>query len=114
MNACMFCRIAERKVPTEIVYEDDQVVAFHDINPQAPLHILIIPRRHVVSVEELKEADAPLLGHMMLIGAQIARDRGVADSGYRIVFNTGMHGGQTVFHVHLHLLGGRPMSWPPG
>ncbi len=114
MNACMFCRIAERKVPSEIVYEDDQIVAFHDINPQAPIHILIIPRRHVMSLEELKEADAPLLGHMMLIGAKIARDRDVGDSGYRIVFNTGMHGGQTVFHVHLHLLGGRSMSWPPG
>lgn len=114
MNACMFCRIAARKVPSEIAYEDDQIVAFHDVNPQAPVHILIIPRRHAASLEELMEADAPLLGHMMLAGAKLAKDKEVGDSGYRLVVNTGMHGGQTVFHFHLHLLGGRPMTWPPG
>lgn len=114
MNPCLFCRIAQREVPSNIVYEDDQVVAFEDINPQAPFHVLIVPRRHAQSVQELEQTDRPLLGHLMLTGAKLARDKGVADSGYRLVVNTGAHGGQTVFHLHLHVLGGRPMRWPPG
>jgi len=114
MSACLFCRIAAREIPTKLVYEDEQVVAFDDINPQAPVHVLIIPRKHFVSAADAQQADATLLGHLMLVGNRLAREKGVADSGYRFVINTGQHGGQSVFHLHLHLLGGRAMHWPPG
>jgi len=114
MSDCLFCKIAEQKIPAKVVYEDEQCVAFDDINPQAPTHTLVIPKRHVASLAELNEADAGLLGHLMLTGAKVARQKGIAEGGYRIVVNTGRHGGQTVFHLHLHLLGGRPMHWPPG
>lgn len=114
MSNCIFCRIVERAIPSRIVHEDDQTVAFEDVNPQAPVHILIIPRRHIASLKELNATDAPLLGHLMLTSARIAKQKGLAESGYRLVANTGEDGGQTVFHLHLHLLGGRPMTWPPG
>lgn len=114
MSDCLFCKIAEKKIPSKIVHEDDRVVAFEDVNPQAPVHVLVIPRKHVASVSELNEADAGLLGHLMLIGAAVAKQKGVAESGYRLVANTGRNAGQTVFHLHFHLLGGRPMHWPPG
>lgn len=114
MSDCIFCKIAEKNIPSKIVYEDDKTVAFDDVNPQAPTHVLVIPRKHVASIAELNEADAGLLAHLMLTGNKIARQKGIAEGGYRLVVNTGKNGGQTVFHLHLHVLGGRPMHWPPG
>lgn len=114
MSDCLFCKIAAKVIPAKLVHEDDRAVAFDDINPQAPVHTLVIPRRHVASMAELNEADAGLLGHLLLVGNQVAKQKGIAEGGYRLVVNTGRNGGQTVFHLHLHLLGGRPMHWPPG
>ncbi|MEK6670349.1 MAG: histidine triad nucleotide-binding protein [Nitrospirota bacterium] len=114
MSECLFCKIVERTIPAALVYEDDLLVAFDDINPQAPTHTLVIPRKHVVSIAELQELDVGLLGHLMLVGNKIAKLKGITDSGYRFVVNTGAHGGQSVFHLHLHVLGGRHMAWPPG
>ena len=114
MSDCLFCKIAAKTIPAKLVHEDDRAVAFDDINPQAPVHTLVIPRKHVASLAELNEADAGLLGHLLLVGNQVAKQKGIAEGGYRLVVNTGRNGGQTVFHLHLHLLGGRPMHWPPG
>jgi histidine triad (HIT) family protein len=114
MSDCLFCKIVEQKIPAKVVYEDEKCLAFDDINPQAPTHTLVVPKRHVASLAELNEVDAGLLGHLMLAGAKVARQKGIAEGGYRIVVNTGRHGGQTVFHLHLHVLGGRAMHWPPG
>jgi histidine triad (HIT) family protein len=114
MSDCLFCKIAAKTIPAKLVHEDDRSVAFDDINPQAPVHTLVIPRKHVASMAELNEADAGLLGHLLLVGNQVAKQKGIAEGGYRLVVNTGRNGGQTVFHLHLHLLGGRPMHWPPG
>lgn len=109
---CLFCRIARKEIPASLVAETDDYVAFRDINPQAPLHVLVIPRAHVSSLNEAK--DAEMLGGLLLAAADIAKREGVAESGYRTVLNTNRGAGQTVFHVHLHLLGGRPLGWPPG
>ena len=114
MSDCLFCRIAVGSIPSNLVYQDDQVVAFEDINPQAPVHVLVIPRRHIPSVADFTGADANLLGQMVDACVKIARQKGVAESGYRIVTNTGPHAGQSVFHVHFHVLGGRHLAWPPG
>ncbi|HKW86014.1 MAG TPA: histidine triad nucleotide-binding protein [Nitrospiraceae bacterium] len=114
MSDCLFCKIVDKKIPSKIIHEDDKTVAFEDINPQAPVHVLVVPKRHAASIADLNAADAGLLGHLMLTGATIAKQKGIADSGYRLVLNTGRNGGQTVFHLHVHLLGGRPMHWPPG
>jgi histidine triad (HIT) family protein len=114
MSECIFCKIVEKAIPAALVYEDDLVVAFDDINPQALIHTLVIPRKHVASVAELQDSDVGLLGHLMLAGNKIAKLKRIADTGYRFVVNTGAHGGQTVFHLHLHVLGGRHMAWPPG
>ena len=114
MSACIFCHIVARTIPATLVYQDDVVVAFDDINPQAPTHTLIIPRKHVTSIAELEELDVGLIGRLMLAGNTIAKLKGITDSGYRFVINTGSNGGQTVFHLHLHVLGGRHMTWPPG
>jgi histidine triad (HIT) family protein len=114
MSECIFCKIVERTIPAVLVYEDDMVVAFDDVNPQAPTHTLVIPRKHVGSITELQDSDVELLGRVMLAGNKIARLKGIADAGYRFVVNTGPHGGQSVFHLHLHVLGGRHMAWPPG
>lgn len=111
---CLFCGIASGEVPSERAHEDDLVVAFHDIAPRAPTHILLIPRRHIASAAELTEVDAPLLGRLFAVAAELARANGIAEDGYRLVTNVGRYGGQSVAHLHLHLLGGRPMSWPPG
>ena len=111
---CLFCRILKREVPAKIVHEDEQAIAFEDINPQAPTHILILPRKHIVGLNDAAEEDAALLGHLHLVAAQLARQRGIAESGYRTVLNTGRGAGQSIFHLHLHLLGGRGMRWPPG
>ena len=114
MSECPFCKIVARTIPAMLVYEDDMVVAFDDINPQAPIHTLVIPRKHMASIAELQDSDVGLLGRLMLAGNNIAKLKGVADAGYRLVINTGAHGGQSVFHLHLHVLGGRHMAWPPG
>jgi histidine triad (HIT) family protein len=114
MTNCIFCRIASGDIPTNVVYQDDQVVAFRDLNPQAPTHVLVVPRRHVATLNDLGETDAELVGRMYLAARQIAADEGVAERGYRTVFNCNAEAGQSVFHLHLHVLGGRPMGWPPG
>jgi histidine triad (HIT) family protein len=111
---CIFCKIAAGEFGGPPIYRDEHVTAFKDINPQAPTHILIIPNKHVASLNEATGEDQVLLGQLMLTAAKIARDQGVSDQGYRIVTNTGPQAGQTVFHIHLHLLGGRNMTWPPG
>ena len=110
---CLFCKISRKEIPAKLVYEDDEVFAFEDINPQSPTHILICPRKHFASLDEATADDQALLGKMQLVAAQLARQKGLA-SGYRTVFNTGKGAGQTVFHLHLHLLGGRDFRWPPG
>ena len=111
-DTCLFCRIVRKEIPATIVAETDDCVAFRDINPQAPTHVLVIPREHVPSLNDA--ADAALVGRLALVAAEIARKEGIAESGYRTVINTNADAGQTVFHIHLHLLGGRPMRWPPG
>lgn len=114
MTGCVFCRIASGEAPASIVHEEEEVVAFHDIHPQAPTHILVIPRRHIRSLNEARAEDRDLLGRLLLVARDLALARGIGERGYRIVTNCGRGAGQSVFHVHLHLLGGRPMSWPPG
>lgn len=111
---CIFCRIVRKEMPAKIVHEDDQVVAFDDINPQAPTHVLVVPRKHIAGLNDLTEEDLALVGHIHRVAAEVARRRGIAESGYRTLFNTGRGAGQSVFHLHLHLLGGRGMRWPPG
>ena len=111
---CLFCRISRGDVPADIVHEDDLVMAFRDINPKAPTHILLIPRQHMTSAADLAEDDGPMLGRLFATAAQLARDAGVADRGFRLVTNSGPAAGQSVDHLHFHLLGGRSMSWPPG
>jgi histidine triad (HIT) family protein len=111
---CLFCRIGRAEVPADIVHEDDLVIAFRDINPKAPTHILIIPRQHLVSAAELTEEHGAMLGRLFATAAQLARDAGIADRGFRLVTNSGPAAGQSVDHLHFHLLGGRSMSWPPG
>ncbi len=113
MSDCLFCGIAEGSVEADRVVEDDRLVAFRDINPQAPTHILVIPKRHIASARELGDDEGPLLGHMFAVIAQLAADEGL-ERGYRVVTNVGPDAGQSVDHLHVHLLGGRPMSWPPG
>jgi histidine triad (HIT) family protein len=111
---CLFCRIVADEVPSTKVHQDDLVVAFRDIAPRAPTHILIIPRDHIASAADLTEAHAAMLGRLFAVGARLAREEGIAEGGYRLVSNVGRWGGQTVDHLHFHLLGGRPFSWPPG
>jgi len=113
MDNCLFCRIGAKQVPSKIVYEDDRVFAFEDIHPQAPTHILISPRKHIASLTDATAEDAALLGHMLLVAAQMARERNLL-AGYRTLLNSGAGAGQSVFHLHLHLLGGRSFHWPPG
>jgi histidine triad (HIT) family protein len=114
MADCLFCKIVTRDVPASIVYEDDRVLAFNDINPQAPTHVLIVPKRHIASLNDLTPEDDQIVGELVRRAAAIADARGIAAGGYRVVFNTNRDAGQTVFHIHLHLLGGRAMHWPPG
>ena len=114
MEECVFCKIEKKEIPAEIVYEDDCCLAFRDINPQAPVHILIIPRRHIPSILELKEEDCELMGRMYLVANELARKEGIADRGFRVLINCGPEAGQAVFHIHMHLLGGRKLGWPPG
>jgi histidine triad (HIT) family protein len=114
MSDCLFCRIVNREIEAKIVEEGDGWVAFHDVNPQAPVHVLIVPREHIPTLNDVDESHAGLLGSMVQAAAKIAAAHEVAEEGYRLVFNTNPGAGQSVFHVHLHLLGGRSLSWPPG
>lgn len=114
MAACLFCQIINREVNASIVYEDERVVAFNDINPQGPTHVLVVPRRHISSLNDLTDDDDQIVGELVRRAAAIAKSRGVAAGGYRTVFNTNRDAGQTVFHIHLHLIGGRSLNWPPG
>jgi len=113
MTDCLFCKILAGGIPAKKVYEDEHTFAFEDINPQAPTHVLIIPRKHIVGLKEAEDSDAESLGRCQLVAAKIARERGI-ENGYRTVFNVGPGAGQSVFHLHLHLLGGRALGWPPG
>ena len=112
--SCLFCRILAGEIPGKFLYQDDRLVVLQDINPQAPLHALVIPRKHVATLNDLSEEDDALMGEMLRRAAIVAREHGVADSGYRAVFNCNREAGQTVFHIHLHVLGGRSLAWPPG
>jgi histidine triad (HIT) family protein len=111
---CLFCRIVADEIPSTRVHEDDEVIAIRDIAPRAPTHILVLPRRHIASALELTEADGPLLGRLFAVAADIARSEGIAEAGYRVTTNVGRWGGQSVDHLHLHLMGGRAFDWPPG
>jgi histidine triad (HIT) family protein len=110
---CLFCKIAAKQIPAKLVYEDADLFAFQDVNPQAPVHILICPRKHFASLDEAQARDQAVMGKLLLVAAQLARERNLT-GGYRTVFNTGAGAGQSVFHLHLHLLGGRSFHWPPG
>lgn len=114
MSGCLFCRIVEGTIPADILFQDEQALAFRDINPQAPLHVLVIPKRHVPSLQDSADADRGLLGHLMLLCKEMAHRHDLSGSGYRVVTNVGRDAGQTVSHMHLHVLGGRHMTWPPG
>ncbi len=111
---CLFCKIIKGEIPSSKVYEDDLVYAFRDIEPQAPVHILIIPKVHIASANDLNDENSAIVGHIFNVAAKIAKSEGIADGGYRIVNNCGADGGQTVGHLHFHMLGGRSLSWPPG
>lgn len=111
---CLFCKIAAGEIPAELVYESDDVVAFRDINPQAPTHVLVIPRTHIATINDIEEDHRALVGGLYSAARQIAAEEGIAEAGYRAVMNCNEGAGQSVFHIHLHVLGGRPMSWPPG
>jgi len=114
MEECVFCKIVGKDIPSELIYEDEQIMAFNDINPKAPVHILIIPKEHFASLNDIPEEKKDVLSHILLKARQIARNLGIDEKGYRIVLNTARDSGQEVFHIHFHLLGGRRMSWPPG
>lgn len=111
---CVFCRIVKKEIPSKIVYEDDLVLAFEDIAPQAPVHILVIPKKHYSTVLEMKEEEKELIGHILMVINKIAREKGFDERGFRVVVNCNPEAGQTVYHVHFHLLAGRQMHWPPG
>ena len=114
MNECLFCKMVSGVIPCDKVHENEHVLAFRDIDQKAPTHILIIPKKHITTLNEINENDQDLLGELLLTAKKIAKDEGIDASGYRTVFNCNSDGGQTVFHIHMHLLGGRPMAWPPG
>lgn len=114
MQECLFCKIAGGEIPSRKAYEDEQVVVFHDISPVAPVHVLIVPKKHLASTNELSEAESGLIAHVFKVAVQVASELGISENGYRIVNNCGKDGGQTVDHLHFHLLGGRYLDWPPG
>ena len=114
MKDCLFCNIINKSVPAKIVFENNSVLAFEDIKPQAPVHVLIIPKKHILSINDIEFEDREVCGEMLLAAKKIAKDLKINDSGYRTIFNTNQDGGQTVFHIHMHLLGGRKLKWPPG
>lgn len=111
---CLFCKIASGEIPAKIIYRDDHIVAFEDINPQAPHHKILIPQKHIATLNDIHDEDSELIGHMVQSAAQLAKQLDIAEDGYRLVMNCNAKGGQTVFHIHIHLLGGRAMTWPPG
>ncbi|PRX28345.1 histidine triad (HIT) family protein [Orenia metallireducens] len=114
MEECIFCKIVAGEINSNIVYEDDKVIAFKDINPEAPIHHLIIPKKHIPTLLDLQEDDKELIGHIYLVASKIAQDEGIAEDGFRVVSNCNEAGGQSVYHIHYHLLGGRNLQWPPG
>lgn len=111
---CLFCKILAKEIPAKIIYEDDQVIAFEDINPQAPIHALIIPREHIATINDLEPKHNALIGHMLQVAKKLAHAQGIDTRGYRVLMNCNADGGQAVFHIHMHLLGGRHLNWPPG
>ena len=113
-KGCIFCKIANKEMPARIVHDDGRMIAFEDVNPQAPVHCVIIPKAHIERLSDVTAAEAPLVGEMALVASKIAAEKGIAESGYRIVINCNKDAGQAVFHIHMHLLGGRHLSWPPG
>lgn len=114
MSDCIFCKIVEKKIPAKIIYEDDYALGFEDINPQAPVHTLVIPKKHIPTLLDIKEEDNQLIAHLIKIANKIALDKGIAERGFRLVINCNPESGQTVYHIHFHVLGGRHMHWPPG
>lgn len=114
MSDCLFCKIVNKEIPATVVYESDTIVAFKDINPRAPIHILIIPKKHLATINDVSEEDALVLGEIILCAKRLASEMGISNDGYRLVYNVNEHGGQEVYHIHLHLLGGRKLTWPPG
>jgi len=113
-QSCLFCRIMAKEIPADLVYEDESAVVIRDVNPQAPTHLLVIPQEHLESLDDASQKDEALLGHLLRVAARVANAAGLAEGGYRTVINNGAGAGQSVFHLHLHVLGGRPMNWPPG
>lgn len=111
---CLFCKIAQKEIPASVIFENDQLMAFHDIRPQAPTHLLVIPKRHIATLNDTHDNDRELLGNMILCAKSLAHTQGFSETGYRLVFNINSGGGQEVYHIHLHMLGGRQMTWPPG
>ena len=111
---CLFCKIAQGELPATVIFEDNDIMAFRDIKPQAPTHLLVIPKRHIATINDASDDDTQLLGTMLLRGKKLAQAEGFSEAGYRLVFNINSDGGQEVYHIHLHLLGGRQMTWPPG
>jgi len=111
---CLFCKILDGEIPADIVFESDDAIGFRDVNPQAPTHVLIIPRQHIATINDLEDGDDAIVGKLFLAAQQVAKNDGIADDGYRVAMNCNAAAGQTVFHLHLHLLGGRQMGWPPG
>ena len=114
MSDCLFCKMVSGEIQPDVVYEDDQVLAFRDVNPQAPLHVLVIPKTHIATTNDLDEGNIDIVGRLYLAAKHIAAEEGVSESGYRMVMNCNPGAGQSVYHIHLHVLGGRPMTWPPG
>ena len=114
MGECIFCEIIKGEIPCEKIYEDERILSFRDLNPEAPVHVLIIPKKHIGSLNEIEEEDSAIMGDIVTAARKIALKLGVAENGYRLVTNCGDHGGQTVAHIHFHLLGGRKLNWPPG
>jgi histidine triad (HIT) family protein len=113
-KSCLFCKIIAGEIPADLLHQDEQCVVIRDVNPQAPTHLLVIPREHLESLDDASQRDEPLLGHLLRVGARMANSQGHADSGFRTVINTGAGAGQSVFHLHAHVLAGRPLNWPPG
>lgn len=114
MSDCLFCKIIAGDIPSTAVYQDDTTYAFRDINPQAPVHVLVVPRQHIARISDASPADEAMLGHLLFVAAEIARQEGISDAGYRLVVNCGEHGQQAVEHLHVHVMGGRQLNWPPG
>jgi len=114
MEDCLFCKIIKKKIPCDLVFEDENILAFKDIDPQAPVHILIIPKEHITTTNDLEKSHKELIGEIHLVAKNLAKEFGISEDGYRTIFNCNKSGGQAVYHIHLHLLGGRQMKWPPG